>query len=118
MADQDLDDLLHEMEFSTPRHSGFKEEQNPPPERSILINNLSLTRVNPTKLFDENTIATGKPLTNMGANMEELVPYSSGKSNQNSDSKIYRHLLLMSRMRPVGRLWARASLFALILIVE
>ena len=86
MANQDLKDLLNNMVFNTPGPQGVQ-DRKPPSERQVLINDPSLTSVNPLQSFGEKAIKTTIPLTNMGTTAEELVPYDSGTSNQNSESK-------------------------------
>ena len=91
MSDQDLDTLLQEMEFSTPLRNSNEEGQKAPPGKWVLIPDPSITKMNPMRAFGETNISMGVPLTNIGASIEDLVSYTSGTSDQNSDdSKKYK----------------------------
>ena len=87
MSEQDLENLMNEMEFSTPLRDKVKEDRK---DRRVFISEPSVSKATPNPNFGEMSLPTARIMTNIRAGTDELVPYTTGTSYPTDDLKKYK----------------------------
>ena len=111
MSDQDLESLMKEMEFDTPLRNRVEEGNQSPVERKVLISETSLTSARSMRNYGEKKFYSETPMTNIGAETEELVPYISGTSDDISDSKKYKLFIVDEPLQLCGSVMGQGITF-------